>query len=213
MDNTLKPSNNSLNPKVVLALKAVFWLLICGFSLKFIIQNALPYFSLDAAVLGRWFDYKWWLISHISGGLLALVLGPFQFWKGFRTKYIRAHRVMGGVYLGGILMASIASTYLAWTSALAISTGWAVGLQGLAVAWFATSLMAFRSIRRRKIQLHKEWMIRSYVVTLAFVSFRLLDDNLSAFLGGSIELSTTIIWVSWTIPLLFTNMILDWNKK
>jgi uncharacterized membrane protein YozB (DUF420 family) len=35
-------------------------------------------------------------------------------------------------------------------------------------------------VRRRKIEQHKEWMIRSYVVTLAFLTFRVLDRILQA---------------------------------
>ncbi len=192
---------------------AFIWIVIIGFSLKFIITAALPYFSLNPETLGRWLEYKWWLIGHISGGLLALVLGPFQFWNRFRTRYLRIHRLMGRLYLIGIVIGFVASTYLAWTTGLAVNTGWAVGLQGLALAWIVTAFMAYRFIRKRKIQLHKEWMIRSYVVTLAFVSFRVLNDNLTPLLGGSIDIATTLLWASWAVPLLVTNMVLDWKKN
>ena len=40
--------------------------------------------------------------------------------------------------------------------------------------------MAFVAIRRKNLVQHKQWMVRSYVVTFAFVSFRLASDLLEA---------------------------------
>ena len=108
----------------------------------------------------------------ILGALIALIIGPFQFWKGFRDRYMITHRWMGRIYLIAILIGSIASTYLAWTSALQIHWTWALALQGLAFAWIITSGMAYFSVRRKRIQEHREWMIRSYAVTFAFITFR-----------------------------------------
>ena len=41
---------------------------------------------------------------------------------------------------------------------------------GLASAWLVTTAMAYYSIRKGLVALHKEWMIRAYVVTFAFVT-------------------------------------------
>jgi Predicted membrane protein (DUF2306) len=48
----------------------------------------------------------------------------------------------------------------------------AFGLGGLALAWMLTTGMALIAIRRSLVDQHKEWMIRSYVVTFGFVTFR-----------------------------------------
>jgi hypothetical protein len=75
--------------------------------------------------------------------------------------------------------------------------------------------MAFISVMRMRIQQHKEWMIRSYVVTFAFVSFRWLNElPVSIHLMEKFEeRGPTIIWLSWTIPLLITEIVLSWKKK
>ena len=39
--------------------------------------------------------------------------------------------------------------------------------------------MAFVAIRNRNIAQHRQWIIRSYVVTMGFVSFRLVEDLLA----------------------------------
>lgn len=195
-------------------LKLLFWLFMIVFAARFIIKDALPYYGFQEDVFGRFWNFRWALIGHISGGLLALIIGPFQFWQTFRNRYLMAHRGLGRIYLIAIFVGTISSTYLAWTTGLKIHWTWALALQGLAFAWIVTASMAFISVRRRRIQQHKEWMIRSYVVTFAFVTFRWLNEwEVLRELGNFIERGPTEIWVSWTIPLLIVEIFISWRKK
>lgn len=210
----MKPSNLISLSTPRSYLKLMLWLFLIVFAGRFVLKDALPYFALTEEQFGRFWEYKWSLIGHISGGLLALVIGPFQFWKGFREKNYSVHRLLGKVYLIAILIGALSSSQLAWTSALKIHWTWAIALQGLAFAWLVTTVMAFVSIKRRRIQQHKEWMIRSYVVTFAFVSFRWLNElPIINELGEFVERGPTEIWVSWAIPLLITEIILQWKNK
>ncbi len=199
-------------PKAWLMLLA--WAFLILFAGKFVLNDALPYFGLDEEVFGRYWRMKWPLIGHISGGLLALVLGPFQFWAGFRNKYLKVHRWMGRLYLTGILIGTISSVTLALTTGVEIHISWAVSLIVLAMAWFFTSGMALRFILLKRVNLHKEWMIRSYVVTFAFVLFRWLNGMAWIHEFGNFTIvGPNLIWISWVIPLFFTEIILQWNKK
>jgi hypothetical protein len=88
--------------------------------------------------------------------------------------------------------------------------GWAfeVGLMGLASAWLVTTAMAYYSIRKGLVPLHKEWMIRAYVVTFAFVFFRILSDyGPTSRLQPENDRSIIISWVCWVVPLGVTEMI------
>ncbi|RIW18251.1 DUF2306 domain-containing protein [Algoriphagus lacus] len=205
---TLAPSNTKS------WLTLAFWIFVVAFAGRFVLNDALPYFGLEEEVFGRFWRMKWPLIGHISGGLIALVLGPFQFWAGFRNRYLKVHRWMGRLYLTGILIGTISSVTLALTTGIAVHSTWALALLMLATAWFFTSGMALRFILLRRVNLHKEWMIRSYVVTFAFVIFRWLNgmDWIHEF-GKFSEVGPTLIWISWVIPLFFTEIILQWNKK
>jgi uncharacterized membrane protein len=190
----------------------LFLLLFAG---KFVINDALPYFGLEKETFGHYWDFKWPLIGHISGGLLALAIGPFQFSKAFRNKFMTTHRWLGRIYLTAILIGTISSTYLAWTSAIRVNFSWAFGLQGLAFAWIVTAAMAYISVMKGRIVQHKEWMIRSYVVTFAFVTFRWLVGLtiVKNLMPEFEERGPTIIWFSWTIPLLIAEIALSWKKK
>ncbi|MDX2248326.1 MAG: DUF2306 domain-containing protein [Bacteroidia bacterium] len=168
-----------------------------------------PYFAFTEEALGWWWDYKWSLIGHISGGLLALVLGPLQFWKQIRQQYPTAHRWLGRTYILAILVGALSATYLAWTSGLRDSWAWAFSLQMLALAWIMTTAMAYLYIRRRQISQHRAWMIRSYVVTFAFVVFRGLSEwetlrEAIPFL----DRGANRVWVSWVVPLLIAELLL-----
>jgi hypothetical protein len=204
---------NPRKPKSFLRLGLTLFLIL--FAGKFIIKDALPYFGFEQETFGHYWDYKWPLIGHISCGLLALLLGPFQFWKAFRNKYLTVHRWSGRIYLTAILIGTLSSTSLAWTSAIHVNFAWAFGLQGLAFAWITTASMAYISLMRGRIQQHKEWMIRSYVVTFAFVTFRWLVGLtiVKNLMPEFVERGPTVIWFSWTIPLLITEIVLSWNKK
>ena len=46
----------------------------------------------------------------------------------------------------------------------------------LAIFWLVSGGMAYLAIRNRRVQMHKEWMIRSYVLTFFFVNARLWPD-------------------------------------
>ena len=67
---------------------------------------------------------------------------------------------------------------------------------------------------RGRIIEHKEWMIRSYVVTFAFVIFRWLNEvEAIKGLGNFVERGPTEIWISWVIPLLFAEIFISSKKK
>lgn len=197
--------------------KTIAWMVFLAFLLLFalkFIYGELNYFRFTEDVFGRYWSVRWPLIGHIAGGVLALVIGPFQFWKYLRTKYLKLHKYVGRIYLIAILISSLCSTYLAWTAALDMNWTWAVSLQGLAIAWIGTTFMAYRAIVKRRIQIHKEWMIRSYIVTFAFILFRwLVYHPYITELGDFFERAPTMVWISWVIPLFFTEIILQWNKK
>ncbi|HRI23427.1 MAG TPA: DUF2306 domain-containing protein [Ferruginibacter sp.] len=207
--------NLSYQHKLRSFLRSVITILLVLYAGKFVMKSALPYFGFDKETFGSYWNYRWALIGHISGGILALAIGPFQFSKKFRNRFMNTHRWLGRIYLTAILIGTISATYLAWTNAIKTNFSWAFALQILAVAWITTASMAYISVMRGRILQHKEWMIRSYVVTFAFVNFRWLTDLPIAhqLMDKFEERGPAMAWLSWTIPLLITEIALSWKKK
>ena len=73
--------------------------------------------------------------------------------------------------------------------------GWAfeVGLMGLATSWLITTTVAYYTIRIGLVALHKEWMIRAYVVTFAFVFFRILSDYSPRWHAYALKMTATLL--------------------
>jgi len=193
------------------SLIALFWTVLLVFALRFFAKYAAHYFHFTEDSYLDFWPKRSWLLLHICGATLALFLGPLQFWSGIRQRHLRAHRWSGRIYLFGVALGVTGGFYLALHSSLGGVYG--VALFGLATAWLVTSLMAYVAIRRGRVKAHKEWMIRSYVVTFAFVVVRVPDDipGLSS-LGTPNEIATMAVWLSWVLPLFVTEIILQWKQ-
>ena len=199
------------------------WTVIIALALFFVAMYASRYFlSYDAATYGKWWAYSAPLLLHITGGMVALFTGPWQFFSGYRRQPMHVHRWTGRIFVAGVAMGVIGAVYLSFTSALlfqptqapgAPRVAQAFGLFVLAIAWASTTAMAYYAIRLRRIELHKEWMIRAYVVTFAFVTFRIFADfaPLADVLPRR-ELVVTLFWASWVIPLFITELVLQLKK-
>ncbi len=108
-------------------------------------------------------------------------------------------------------MGAITAFYLALHTPFRFVFG--MGLTGLAVAWVVTTGLGLVAVRRGQIAQHQEWMIRSYVVTFAFVTFRLLAGLLQqAHVGTLPEQLAVASWFCWAVPLLVTEAILQGRK-
>lgn len=181
-------------------------------AVAFWIIAAMPYLRWDPSQFGETFwPRRYGLITHIAGGSIALLVGPLQLWLGETRSKLAWHRTLGTLYLLGVVVGAAGAYYLSLTTIV----GWifGAGLFGLAAAWSATTAMAYLAIRRRAIEQHREWMIRSYVVTLAFVVFRAIVAALSIFGVGTLPDRLALAsWACWAVPLVLLEPCLQWRK-
>jgi uncharacterized membrane protein len=186
----------------------VVLLVAAGFVLKYVFHYYLNYNPVGFEV---WWPKRVWLLMHITGGMTALLIGPFQFSQRLRQRHLKLHRFMGRTYLIAIACAASAAFYLAATTAF--GQAWGLALAGLATAWVTTSGMAFYAIKLRQIPVHREWMVRSYIVTFAFVTFRILEDyGPTSHLQPAAARGVTWVWASWALPLLAAEVIMQLRK-
>ena len=146
---------------------------------------------------------------HISGGVVAILTGPVQLWLGLGDRGMTWHRRMGIAYMAAVGVGAIGAYYMAFNT----DSGWLFGasLATLATAWTTTTAMAYLAIKKSLVEQHKEWMIRSYVLTFAFVLFRIVQPMLQN-VGTITEQLAAAGWLCWTIPLLATELVLQGRK-
>ena len=133
--------------------------------------------------------------AHFLGGAVALVLGALQMNSRLRARYLAAHRWTGRVYLAAVALAGTAGFALALDSFAGpvARSGFAL----LAVAWIATSCAAYLHIRSSNIAAHRDWMVRSYALTLAAVTLRIYLPA-SQIAGISFMVAyPAIAWLCW----------------
>lgn len=138
---------------------------------------------------------------HIVGGMLALLLGPWQFVTAIRTRLPRLHRVMGRGYVVGVGAGALGGLLLAPTAyGGVVST---LGFATLGLLWAGTTVQAVVAVRRGNYYEHRRWMILSFSLSFAAVTLRLL---LGGFAGldavglapGSFAVAyAAIAWLCW----------------
>ena len=112
------------------------------------------------------------LLLHVGGGMVAILTGPFQFIQRLRTRHLMLHKIMGRLYAAGCITSACAGL----TMALRAHGGFpsTTGFGMLAILWLVTITFAVTRAYQNKIREHREWMIRSFALTLAAFTLRVI---------------------------------------
>jgi uncharacterized membrane protein len=168
---------------------------------RFIVDHSDPAWS-------YYFPVRWLLVPHGLAGAICLCLGATQFSTRLRTRHARVHRLLGRCYVAGIAIAAPMGIYItiqhnALPARIAIIT--------TASLWFLTTAVAFYCIRRRNFREHRQWMIRSYAITLTFLLVRVIDA-VPALNDLDTDTSPNVIWlcniIAWVVP----TFIISWQN-
>jgi len=210
----MKKNNLQNNSFGYLWFRFFLWLLMFYYGIKFIIDKAVRYFYFNEETYEEYWKINWLLLIHILAGLVVLLIGPLQFFPYFRAKNIKIHKWLGKIYLAGIILGSFFSLYIAIFFTAKSHWTWAAALIPLSVIWLLSALLGYRAAKNGKLQLHKEWMIRSYIITFTFVTFRwLMKFSFFAITADGRDRTALAIWLGWTVPLFINEAMLNWIKR
>ena len=141
---------------------------------------------------------------HVVPSAVALAVGLLQFRAGAGALRPTYHRVLGRLYAGTVVLGGFSGLYLAVHSFAGLSAQLGFGL--LAVLWLATTAVAVRKILKKEIDSHREWMVRSYALTLAGVMLRIY--NVLWFRAGYElpDFHAMNAWLCWVPNLLIAEV-------
>lgn len=152
------------------------------------------------------------LIVHIVASMLAILIGPFQFLPGIRKgRLLKVHRWLGRTYLLSILFGGLSGLYMAqFAYGGTISR---LGFGALAILWLYSGYMAYKHIRNKDIEGHRQWMIRNYALTFAGVMLRVWSP-LSGVVGIDFLMAyRAIAWLCWAPNLIFAQWVISQTRK
>lgn len=190
----------------------LFFVLFTPVALYYLWTRGLVYLNVSREVYTDYFWYRApWLFVHVVCGLLATFIGAVQFIPTVRRTRPALHRGLGKTYVGCIVVSTCVSFYLVSTATLGLV--YVTGLTCLGIVWLGCTLMAYFSIRKKNIEMHREWMIKSYVLTLAFVCFRSVEDVLALMnIGDFFSRKVLMAWACWAVPFFVTEVVLQARK-
>lgn len=186
---------------------ALLLLALAAWSGDFLFGVFNKYRHIDAATYTMFWERRGWLWIHLAGGGLTILLGLVQFLSQWPRACNRLHRWTGRVYLCGMLIACTGATGLIATSPAPFFIR--AAFAATALAWLCTALVGLVSIRRGRVMQHRRWMIRTYLVTLAPVTFRLLlhTPGIFSVLPPPPAGIAWLLWISWVLPLALCELI------
>jgi hypothetical protein len=185
-----------------------------------IVWNTLPYFSFSSAdpfFLERPIAYRspvWRVMFylHITGGLVILFAPILQFSQTMLQKFPAVHRRMGNIYLHTTLWLAVPTgMYLALYAKGGIWGALLFSLMGVVHFYFTWA--GWRTLRGRNANMkkHAAWMIRSYLMALAAVSFRLFHVGLMVI--GVRDFYTHALWLSLITNLFIAELLVGLTLK
>jgi uncharacterized membrane protein len=172
---------------------------------------ASPYLTFDPEVYfpeqrEPYLRHEFALGVHVLSGILALLIGPFQFVGRLRRRFVRVHRFMGATYVASATALGVTGLILAPTAytGLVASAGFTV----LDLAMLFTTWTAVRMIVAGRYGEHRRWMIRSFSLIMAGVMLRVWSAlYYVAAAAGIVDFSfetayAAIAWLCWVPNLM-----------
>jgi len=142
------------------------------------------------------------LVAHIITAIPPLVIGPWLFIRALlRSQWRRLHVWLRLVYVYCISTSSVTGFLLAMGNRNGV---WAkAGFGTLVIVWFVTTLKAYITARNKDWIGHREWMIRSFMITMAVVTVRLLPSHEAE---GTLVSYAMMTWACWVPNLVLAEI-------
>lgn len=194
----------------------IFWLGALGLISLYFMAVRL-HFLTDFS-LASYSPYFWakrfGVLIHIWAGLIALACGFAQVWLGATGRTGALHRRIGWTYAAFVAISAISAMHLA--ANVPGHFTYASGLFLNALAWAGATAIGLWAQRRQRSDLHREWMLRSFILALAFTAARAMVPALRMVVEVpkdpiADEIMATAAWACWVIPLVLFEVGRAWR--
>ena len=193
----------SLKKNILIIIKA---LLIIGFAYFFwlMLKITLEYIPLDTNVSFLMIkqtevverpEYLWFFYSHVYTSIFVLFAGFLAILrKDFAIKNF--HKNAGKIYIFLILLAAPSGIYMGiFANGGFLSK---VSFVILGCLWWFTTFKAYQLARQKKFKEHKQWMWRSFALTISAITLRMWKVIIVyLFHPNPMDVYQIIAWLGW----------------
>lgn len=198
---------------LVLCALAFFCWLMLRITLEYWpIRSDAAFLRIKQQYLGiRHWELAFW--THVFTSMLPLLAGFTQFSPWIFRKRPRIHRLMGKVYVLSVcFVTGPASLVMAFYANGGITSR--IAFVTLALLWLFTTGMGWRKISSRDWKAHREWMIRSYALTLSAITLRAWKYGIvMAFAPPPMDTYRMVAWLGFVPNLIFAEWWIRRGRK
>lgn len=146
--------------------------------------------------------------THIFTSFFLLLAGFTQFSSFVKKKYRRVHRLMGWSYCTILLLFSAPSgLVLGFHANGGLSSQFAFLLLG--ILWIYTTIQSLRYALKKEWKKHKQFIIRSYALTLSAITLRLWKYIIVIlFHPPPMDVYRIVAWLGWVLNILIAEWII-----
>jgi len=147
---------------------------------------------------------------HFVGGVIVLLIGPFQIVQKIRQKNRLIHIWMGRCYLVGVFLVCTAGIAYSLTQLTVGGIMMNVSFALYGVVFLVEAFMAYYYAVTKKFLLHREWAIRTFAVGIGSALYRVYTAPviISGYTSVSLSQEASLLWLQVAAWLFFIpNMI------
>jgi hypothetical protein len=159
----------------------------------------------------RHWELAFWI--HVFTSMLPLLAGFTQFAPWVLAKRPAIHRAMGRVYVFTVcFVTGPASLVMAFYANGGITSRIAFVI--LALLWLITTAMGWRRVLHRDFAKHREWMIRSYALTLSAIALRAWKYGIVfVFEPPPMDVYRIVAWLGFVPNLLVAEWLIRRRRR
>jgi uncharacterized membrane protein len=195
-------------------LKGTAWAVLLASIAYYVRRDALHYlFHYTPDSFKGFWSERILIRTHVACAVTMISTGTLQFWTGLRMRNMTFHVWCGRVFLLTGTFVACSALYMGLHPRLGgIVYGFGLFLNG--AFYLAAASIAYYAIRLGNVQVHKDWMIRTYILACAgIVGDRIIPDmSFVARRIGADALNDISGWANWAVPLMVAEVILQLRR-
>ncbi len=155
--------------------------------------------------------FKWWLLPHGIAGACALILAPMQFSERLRSRFKTLHRVTGGIYVTSALILAPLGVYIQYLDeAQGAARSFTIATVVDATLLMTTTAIGLVFALKGMFQQHRQWMIRSYAVSLTFIQIRFILGVTGLDQPFDWATLEVVVWTCVALSILVGDLTNQW---